>query len=183
MSAKSTSPKNTREKRAKKTSGAADQVMTSDTSGTSDVNSAAVPSDLSGMSDSSVISEKDVATSDKSDMSDTTRPLPEEWRRQIIHIVQTEIKRMECQTIQKTQIDLPPLPGKFKGPEGKSRAYGGRLKIAGTADAALVEELEKWRKERGISLSRALDAALWHFLGKPPLSFEKSDKSEDTGKE
>ena len=75
-------------------------------------------------------------------------------------------------------MELPPLPTKEKGEKGRPVGKGERVKLAGTCDKALAQRLEGWRKERGMSLSRAIDTALWHFLGKPPLSFEISEVSD-----
>jgi hypothetical protein len=93
-------------------------------------------------------------------------------------IVREEIQAaMESRTLLTDRIELPPLPQKMAGPHGKPIGRGQRAKIAGTVDKELARRLEEWRRERGITLSRALDAALWLFLGQPPLSFE-SDKTE-----
>jgi len=112
-------------------------------------------------------SDKPVELSDKSAISDA-------MREEIRQIVRKEIKSVtESQSLPKDQIELPPVPGKVTGPHGKPVGEGGRVKIAGTCDKELFTLLEAWRKAKGITLSRALDAALWNFLGKPPLSFEK----------
>jgi len=68
--------------------------------------------------------------------------------------------------------ELPPLPEKETGQHGRPAGQGQRVKIGGTCDKALWNELDDYRKRHGMSLSRAIDTALWHFLGKPPLSFQ-----------
>jgi len=111
-------------------------------------------------------------------------PLPEAWKHEIIQIVQAELKTaMESlQAIPespKQGLELAPAPPeRIMGEYGKKVNPGKRVKIAGTADAELVRLLEQWRQEKGITLSRALDAALWHFLGKPKLSFEIPEGAE-----
>lgn len=121
----------------------------------------------------SVAVKESVDISDKSGISDAMR---EEIRQVVLEEIKTA---METQTLPKSQIELPPLPGKVTGPKGKPIGEGGRVKIAGTTDEALARRLEEWRTERGLTLSRALDTALWHFLGKPPLSFEISKKPDE----
>jgi len=113
--------------------------------------------------------------SDKSGISDT-------MREEIRSIVREEIQASTMfQILQISQIDLPPevsTDQKILSEKGHKQAPVKRPKIAGTVDAELMRRLEEWRKERGISLSRALDTALWHLLGKPKLSFEMSDTSD-----
>jgi hypothetical protein len=129
------------------------------------------PSDIPETSD------KRVDRSDKSAISDAMR---EEIRGIVREEIQAAMEGQRVPTIQTQSVDLPPLPGKVTGPHGKPIGEGGRVKLAGTVDERLEMLFQEWRKERGISLSRALDAALWHFLGKPPLSFEITDKSDET---
>ncbi|MFH1117279.1 MAG: hypothetical protein V1792_25455 [Pseudomonadota bacterium] len=89
---------------------------------------------------------------------------------------------MEEQTLPTFQIsgeDLPPEPTKIDGGKGRKISPAERVKIAGTVDKSLEERFQEWRKDKGLSLSKALDTALWHFLGKPRLSFEKSETSDE----
>jgi hypothetical protein len=144
---------------------------------------------ISMASDKSETSDKTVDVSDRPDISDGTQ-LPEEWRRQISQMIQTELKTMmaSLQTVQEDQTaqaeparmgELAPTPSeRIKGQHGKPINPGGRVKIAGTVDERLEALFQQWRESKGISLSRALDAALWHFLGKPKLSFEMLDQSK-----
>jgi hypothetical protein len=53
---------------------------------------------------------------------------------------------------------------------------GKREKLSTTVDSALFE-LIKARQQAGQQLSHILESALWHYFGKPKLSFE-SDNSE-----
>ena len=134
-------------------------------------------------SEPSETSDKFFALSEESGISEGMTPLPEEWKVQIVQIVREELQRiMEPQILQKLPIrdpDLPPMPeAKVPGEKGRPVNPGGRVKIAGTVDKELDRLFEKWRTEKGITLSRALDAALWNFLGRPPLSFEISEESE-----
>jgi len=109
-------------------------------------------------------------------------PLPEAWKHEIIQIVRAELNAAmkSLQAVPISPKDKPELapapPERIMGEHGKKVNPGKRVKIAGTADAELVRLFEQWRQERGITLSRALDAALWHFLGKPALSFERSEE-------
>jgi hypothetical protein len=155
---------------------------TSEASGAQQVSEISDSSDVRQSSEVSDISEINNIASDASDVSESI-PLPETWRRQIIQIVQTEIQAMfQSQTVPKLQAatpDLPPTPPeKIPGEKGRPVNPGGRAKIAGTVDKRLEELFQEWRESKGITLSRALDAALWHFLGKPKLSFERSDTAE-----
>jgi hypothetical protein len=128
-------------------------------------------------------SDKPIEVSDKLDISDVTQ-LPEEWKLQISQMIQTELKSMmtEVQTIQTYQTgaqELAPMPSeRIKGEHGKPVNPGGRVKLAGTVDERLEALFQQWRESKGITLSRALDTALWHFLGKPKLSFQMSEISE-----
>jgi len=101
-------------------------------------------------------------------------PIPEGLKYAIVQIVRAEVKAMmESQTVPKLQAELPPLPKeKIQGGHGRKVAPGGRTKIASTLDKELERRFQEWREERGLTLSRALDVAIWHFLDKPPLSFE-----------
>jgi hypothetical protein len=133
-------------------------------------------------SETSDVSDDSFGPSGTPDISDIT-PLPEAWRTEIIEIVRQEIQSMiQDQTIPTPQTeapDLPPMPSeKIKGEHGKPINPGKRVKVAGTVDAELERLFQKWRESKGITLSRALDVALWHFLGKPKLSFEVSELSE-----
>ena len=56
---------------------------------------------------------------------------------------------------------------------------GKREKLATTVDAALFELL-KARQQQGHQLSHLLDSALWHYFGRPRLSFQdESDSNEE----
>jgi len=115
--------------------------------------------------------------SDKSGISDA-------MREEIRQIVQQEIQAaMKSQTLQKDQIEpAPVLDSSQKVIDTATKrkvAPVKRPKIAGTVDAELMRRFEAWRKEKGLTLSSALDTALWHFLGKPSLSFQITDKSDN----
>jgi hypothetical protein len=114
-----------------------------------------------------------------------TPALPEEWKSQIIQIVREEIQAMmESQMLPKDRTELAPkLSHDQKVMDPKSKRKKGparRPKIAGTVDPELIHRFEEWRKERGLTLSHGLDTVLWHFFDKPKLSFEISDKSEES---
>jgi hypothetical protein len=52
---------------------------------------------------------------------------------------------------------------------------GRREKLATTIDANLFE-LVKQRQQSGQQLSHILDSALWHYFGRPKLSFQSDDE-------
>ncbi len=52
---------------------------------------------------------------------------------------------------------------------------GRREKLSSTVDSALFE-LIKQRQQMGQQLSHILDSSLWHYFGRPKLSFESDDK-------
>jgi hypothetical protein len=163
-----------------------DKTNDSDSSATSDKKLA---SDIPETSDSTKTSDRSelsvtLLPSDISDRSEALR-FPEEWKSLIIQTVREEVSRvMETQNIPKSLIsgveELPVPGGKIKGEKERPVNPGKRLKIAGTADKTLVEGLQRWCKDRGVTLSRGLDAALWTFLGKPKLSFETPETSGGT---
>ncbi len=108
--------------------------------------------------------------------------IPKDLQTLIALMVTDEVNaRMEGQKYPICQTEEPPLPKRTATSEkGKPKAPGERVKIAGTIDSVLGAKFDEWRLEKGITLSRALDIALWHFLGKPKLSFEKD--TEEKGK-
>ena len=55
------------------------------------------------------------------------------------------------------------------------RKEGKREKLSSTVDSALFE-LIKQRQQMGQQLSHILDSSLWHYFGRPKLSFEADDK-------
>jgi hypothetical protein len=52
---------------------------------------------------------------------------------------------------------------------------GRREKLSSTVDSVLFE-LIKQRQQMGQQLSHILDSSLWHYFGRPKLSFEADDK-------
>jgi hypothetical protein len=71
---------------------------------------------------------------------------------------------------------LEPLPDAPRPRIFHKKKDGQREKLSTTVDSALFE-LIKERQQAGQQLSHILDSALWHYFGKPKLSFE-SDTSE-----
>ena len=59
---------------------------------------------------------------------------------------------------------------------------GKREKLATTVDAALFELL-KARQQQGHQLSHLLDSALWHYFGRPRLSFQEESEQSDSNEE
>ena len=98
-------------------------------------------------------------------------------RKEIVEIVRAEIAAMsDIQIGQNIQtIEVPPRPAEKVPSKKSSRKVSPekREKIATNCDAELLRLFTEWRTKRGLALNRALDAALWHFLSKPKLSFEK----------
>ena len=66
-------------------------------------------------------------------------------------------------------------------PRAKKDQKAERTKTAITIDNALWDILQEYYQE-GYSISHLVDSALWHFLGKPLLSFEtdKPEKAPET---
>jgi hypothetical protein len=118
-------------------------------------------------------------TSDKPDISDTGL-ISGDLMALIEQMIEDKVNAMmEYQRYRIDQTAEPPLPKRTAtSNKGKPKAPGDRVKIAGTVDSVLGTKFDKWRTEKGITLSRALDIALWHFLGKPKMSFETSEESE-----
>jgi hypothetical protein len=116
------------------------------------------------------------------------QPEPQFTKEDIVQIIQKELTSMESsiQTLPKDQTPslVPaPTPGeRIKGDKGKPVNPGKRVKVAGTVDEVLERLIREWCRENRTTLSYALDAALWHFFGKPKLSFEMSTASETTTK-
>jgi hypothetical protein len=52
---------------------------------------------------------------------------------------------------------------------------GKREKLATTVDCVLFE-LIKQRQQSGQQLSHVIDSALWHYFGRPKLSFQSDDE-------
>ncbi len=52
---------------------------------------------------------------------------------------------------------------------------GRREKLSSTVDSALFE-LIKQKQQTGQQLSHILDSSLWHYFGRPKLSFEADDE-------
>lgn len=115
-----------------------------------------------------------------------TRDAPvvtEELRKEILATVRAELAARPSGEISSdlATIELPPRPAeKIPGKSGRKVSPERREKIATNCDAELLRLFTEWSTKRGLALNRALDAALWHFLGKPRLSFEISKESEDT---
>jgi hypothetical protein len=114
----------------------------------------------------------------------TGETLPEKWKEEIVQLIHREFDSfihspdisIHRQAPDESTYDLPPIPqDKIPGASGRPVNPGKRVKIAGTVDAELDRLFQEWRDSRGMSLSRALDTALWYFLGKPKLSFEVSE--------
>jgi hypothetical protein len=178
--------------------------LTSDMSEPTDDTTETLPSDRLDTSDAAqpVMSELSVISDNAS--------MPEAWQDQIRQIVQKELSAMQPEprfnkedivqiiqkeltsmqaTLQMVQTDQTPslvpapTPGeRIKGDKGKPVNPGKRVKVAGTVDEVLERRVREWCRENRTTLSYALDAALWHFFGKPKLSFEVSDASETTDK-
>ena len=64
--------------------------------------------------------------------------------------------------------ELPPPPPK----EGQRYTFN-RQKLGGTVDSELYDLFRDECDRRGLTVSRLLDAVLWHYFGKPKLSFQR----------
>ena len=58
-----------------------------------------------------------------------------------------------------------------RAPIVKKHKIGRREKLAITVDGELFDRLQEMYQD-GVSISHVIDSALWHFFGKPKLSFE-----------
>lgn len=70
--------------------------------------------------------------------------------------------------------ELAPEPARA----GKSHTIK-RPKVWGTLDPELAKLLKEEAKKKGVTWSRILDTAVWHFLAKPALSFQKVQSHDD----
>ena len=69
--------------------------------------------------------------------------------------------------------ELSPEPARA----GKSHLIK-KSKIWGTLDTELEYLLKKEAERKGVTFSRILDSAVWNFLKKPPLSFQKKKRDD-----
>jgi hypothetical protein len=86
---------------------------------------------------------------------------------------------MEVSKIQKAPDGYPELAPQ-PAMTGKKFTVG-RQKLGVTIDSVLMEKLEKESKTRGISMSRMVDTVVWHYFGRPRLSFEEGAKASEEG--
>jgi len=103
-------------------------------------------------------------------------------RQEIIKIVRAELDAVSARQPAPNllTIELPPVPPvKLTSRTGRKVSPQRRAKLATNCDAELARLFEEWRIKRGLALNRALDAALWHLLGKPPLSFQIDVKGKE----
>ena len=70
--------------------------------------------------------------------------------------------------------ELPPTPPK----EGQRYTIN-RQKLGGTVDSELYDLFRDECDRRGLAVSRLLDTVLWHYFGKPKLSFQQQAVSEE----
>lgn len=149
----------------------------------SDVSEGSVVSDMSITSDNS---NPIALTTDASELSDALKEppvpppvrelLPNDWRNEVMDMIRQELAAIQtvCTVQPATTMELAPVPGaKEKGKKDRMVNPGERVKVGITLDKALFDLLDAHRKDKSISLSRAMDTALWSYLGKPLLSFEK----------
>jgi hypothetical protein len=131
-----------------------------------------------------------LGTSDASVLSEVTLPeqhgpMPEHWKAEIMELIRGELDRMQTSQIFQKPESMERLPSpdpaaKIKSDKGRKVNPWERVKVGVTLDKALVDLLEKERDKLGktATLSHALDTVLWHYFGKPELSFQKQeDKS------
>ncbi|MFA6222666.1 MAG: hypothetical protein WC647_10185 [Desulfomonilaceae bacterium] len=70
--------------------------------------------------------------------------------------------------------DPLPLPDAPRPRIFHKKKEGKREKLATTVDANLFE-LVKQRQQAGQQLSHIIDSCIWHFFGRPKLSFQSDD--------
>jgi len=101
-------------------------------------------------------------------------------RAEIHKMIQEEIqKAIQDKTVPQFEIELPPVPGgKIPGGKGRKVSPGERVKLGVTVDSGIMKAFEAERKKRRVSASELMDALLWNALGKPPMSFDTSEKSD-----
>jgi hypothetical protein len=82
----------------------------------------------------------------------------------------------QISSLQNQQADDPgPLSDAPRPRIFHKKKEGKREKLSSTVDSALFE-LIKQRQQMGQQLSHILDSSLWHYFGRPKLSFEADDK-------
>ena len=63
-------------------------------------------------------------------------------------------------------------------PVVKKKKQGQREKLATTVDKVLHDKIMELY-EQGYSVSHIVDSALWQFFGKPTLSFEETNETDN----
>jgi hypothetical protein len=118
----------------------------------------------------------------KSDMTETTpvslidrndRPVTVSEFEQAINALREELTDKTASRDRSAMPELCPMT-----PTEKKKKVGKRQKLSTTVDQVLFDMMHQ-RVDEGVPLSRLLDSALWHFFGKPRLSFE-TERTEKT---
>ena len=103
--------------------------------------------------------------------SDSSRFVtPEEFNQAITSLRETISSLQNKQPDDSGPLTDAPRPRIFH-----KKKEGRREKLSSTVDSALFE-LIKQRQQMGQQLSHILDSSLWHYFGRPKLSFESDDK-------
>jgi hypothetical protein len=92
------------------------------------------------------------------------------------HLREVEAKMSTFQ-IHQNRSDSYPEEAPRPPSEGRKGYTVARDKLGITLDPELHKLVLQEAKRRGISISRVFDTALWHYYGKPRLSFEPDDAS------
>jgi len=85
-----------------------------------------------------------------------------------VHGIQNELQALRAD--RSTAVSTPelvPLPPR----EGR-QFVAARSQFATIIDQVLLDGLKDEARQRGTTFTRMIETAIWHFLGKPPLSFE-----------
>jgi hypothetical protein len=108
----------------------------------------------------------------RQDLESLKTTLREEIREQLkeLHIM-ASVGTMSI--VSEIKPELSPTPAM----DGKRHTVK-RAKLGGTVDPVLYELIETEARKRGVSVSRLMDAAFWHFFGRPKLSFEAEEGGE-----
>jgi hypothetical protein len=103
--------------------------------------------------------------------SDSSRFVTREEFNQAITSLNQQISSLQ----NKQSDDSGPLTDAPRPRIFHKKKEGQRQKLSTTLDSVLFE-LIKQRQQMGQQLSHILDSSLWHYFGRPKLSFESDDK-------
>lgn len=109
------------------------------------------------------------------------KPIEPDTDDHLRQIVRNEVERM-MESIRPTSdlLEAAPFPSEKLPREGKGRppSPGHREPLGTTLDGELYKLFREECIKRGMTAARLLDTIIWHYFGKPRLSFEISDESD-----